>query len=134
MVSLPPFLVDLLRAHMEAFPPRGDLVFTSQDGTLLRRSNFERRIWAPAVFRAGLDERLTFHGLRHTAVSVLIAEGASIVELAAIMGWAPSTAVAMSMRYGHLFAARDERLTDALERLYRNARGPTDIRPAGTPG
>src|SRR2546430_13645600 len=53
------------------------------------------------------------HDLRHTAVSILIAEGASIVELAAVMGWSHSTAVAMSMRYGHLFAARDEHLTQA---------------------
>jgi hypothetical protein len=37
---------------------------------------------------------------------------------AAVMGWAPSTAVAM--RYGHLFAARDEHLTDALEQVYRS--------------
>jgi integrase len=93
---------------------------------MLRHSNFERRIWAPAVARAGLDQRLTFHGLRHTAVSVLIAEGASIVELAAVMGWAPSTAVAMSMRYGHLFAARDEHLMEVLERVYRSARRPND--------
>lgn len=125
-VSLPPFLVEVLRTHIETFPPRGDLIFTSPDGALLRRSNFERRIWAPAVARAGLNQRLTFHGLRHTAVSMLIAEGASIVELAAIMGWAPSTAVAMSMRYGHLFAARDEHLTEAIERVYREARRPND--------
>ncbi|HEY2666903.1 MAG TPA: site-specific integrase [Actinomycetota bacterium] len=125
-VSLPPFLVEVLRAHIEAFPPQADLVFTSQDGARLRHSNFERRIWGPAVARAGLDQQLTFHGLRHTAVSILIAEGASIVELAAVMGWAPSTAVAMSMRYGHLFAARDEHLTDALERVYRSARRPND--------
>jgi hypothetical protein len=46
--------------------------------------------------------------------------------LAAVMGWAPSTAVAMSMRYGHLFAARDEHLTEALERVYRSARRPND--------
>ena len=85
--------------------------------------------WALAVARAGLDQRLTFHGLRHTAVSVF-AEGASIVELAAVMGWAPSTAVAMSMRYGHLFAARDEHLTEALERVYRSARRPNDGQPA----
>ena len=87
---VPLFLVEVLRAHIETFPPQGDLVFTSQGGALLRRSNFVRRTWAPAVARAGLDQRLTFHGLRHTAVSVLIAEGASIVELAAAAGgpWA----------------------------------------------
>jgi len=120
---VPPLPLEPVR---EAYPPQQDLVFTIQDGTLLRRSNFDRRMWAPAVIRAGLDDRLTFHGLRHTAVSMLIAEGASIVELAAIMGWAPSTAVAMAMRYGHLFAARDEHLTEAQERVYRNARRPND--------
>jgi integrase len=78
------------------------------------------------VATAGLDARLTFHGLRHTAASILIAEGASIVELASIMGWSRSTAVAMSMRYGHLFAAREHQLTDAVERVYRTARRPGD--------
>jgi integrase len=125
-VSLPPFLVDVLRRHIEAFPPVNDLLFTSPEGALLRRSHFERRTWTPAVERLGLDPGLTFHGLRHTAVSILIAEGASIVELAAVMGWSHSTAVAMSMRYGHLFAARDEHLTKALERVYRTARRPND--------
>jgi hypothetical protein len=42
--------------------------------------------------------------LCRSRVSILVAEGASIVELAAVMGWSHSTAVAMSMRYGHLFA------------------------------
>ena len=96
------------------------------EGALLRRSNFERRTWTPAVERVGLDPGLTFHGLRHTAGSILIAEGASIVELSAVRGWSNSTAVAMSMRYGHLFAARDEHLTQALERVYRTARRPND--------
>ena len=32
----------------------------------------------------------------------------------------------MSMRYGHLYAARDEHLTEALERVYRSARRPND--------
>ncbi len=121
-IALPPFLVEGLGRHLEDFPPKNDLVFTNPDGSMLRRSNFERRIWAPAVRRAGVDERLTFHGLRHTAVSILIAEGASIVELAATMGWSRSTAVAMAMRYGHLFAARERQLTEALEQVYRSAR------------
>jgi hypothetical protein len=46
-VLLPSFLLEVLREHIEDFPPQGDLVFTSQDGAMLRRSNFERRIWAP---------------------------------------------------------------------------------------
>lgn len=125
-IALPPFLVEALQHHLEAHPPRNDLLFTNPDGSMLRRSNFDRRVWAPAVRTAGIDPRLTFHGLRHTAVSILIAQGASIVELAAIMGWSRSTAVAMAMRYGHLFAVRDEHLTDAIERVYRGAGRPGD--------
>jgi integrase len=133
-MALPVFLIESLRLHMEAFPPQNDLLFTNPGGTLLRRSNYDRRVWQPAVRRAGLDERLTFHGLRHTAVSILIAEGASIVELASIPGWSHSTAVAMSMRYGHLFTAREQHLTEALDRLYRSAGRPGDgLDPAVPP-
>jgi integrase len=35
-----------------------------------------RRYFRPAVAAAGLNPGLTFHGLRHTAVSILAAEGA----------------------------------------------------------
>ena len=125
-VPLPPFLVEELAGHLKGSPPVDDLVFTSPEGAMLRRSNFNRRVWAPAVADAGVDPRLTFHGLRHSAVSILVAQGASLVELAAIMGWSRSTAAAMTMRYGHLFAAQEKRLTDAIEQAYRNARRPVD--------
>lgn len=125
-LSLPSFLVEALGQHLDAFPPKEDLVFTGRQGAMLRRSNFERKVWAPAVRDANVDPGLTFHGLRHTAVSIMIAEGASIVELAAVMGWARSTAVAMALRYGHLFAAREHQMNDALERVYRAAGRPGD--------
>jgi integrase len=125
-VPLPPFLVEELAGYLAKFPPADDLVFTSPEGSMLRRSNFNRRAWAPAVALAGVDSRLTFHGLRHSAVSILVAQGASLVELAAVMGWSRSTAAAMTMRYGHLFAAQEKRLTDAVEQAYRNARRPVD--------
>lgn len=126
MVPLPPFLVEVLEEHLREFAPQSDLVFTSPEGKMLRRSLFERRIFTPAVVRAALDTGLTFHGLRHTAVSILISQGATLVELAAIMGWSRSTAAAMAMRYGHLFAERERHLTEAVERLYRETRRPTD--------
>jgi integrase len=125
-IPLPPFLVEQLAAYLAKFPPVDDLVFTSGKGSMLRRSNFHRRVWTPAVAAAGVDGRLTFHGLRHSAVSILLDQGASLVELAAIMGWSRSTAAAMTMRYGHLFAAQEKRLTDAVERAYQDARRPVD--------
>lgn len=71
--------------------------------------------------RVGLDEVDLPRAPPHDGVN--LAEEASIAELVAVMGWAPSTAVAMRMRYGHLFAARDEHLTEALDQVYRSARG-----------
>src|SRR5437879_2454121 len=47
-MALPAFLVEALRAHVEAFPPQNDLLFTNPDGSMLRRSNFDRRVWKPA--------------------------------------------------------------------------------------
>ena len=61
---------------------------------------------------AGVDDRLTFQGLRHSAVSISIAGAASIIELAAVMGWAQSTTSTMAVRYGYLFQAREKQLTD----------------------
>jgi integrase len=125
-VPLPPFLIEELAGHLLRFPAAADLVFISPEGAMLRRSNFNRRVWAPALAGAAVDPHLTFHGLRHSAVSILVAQGASLVELAATMGWSRSTAAAMTMRYGHLFAAQAKRLTDAVEQAYRNARRPVD--------
>ncbi|WP_243791770.1 site-specific integrase [Saccharopolyspora gloriosae] len=74
-VHLPPFLAELLREH--ATTQFHDHVFTGARDGLLRRSNFNRRIWRPAV--AGQASRgwrplqpgLDFHGLRHTQKSWL---------------------------------------------------------------
>ena len=51
-LSLPPFLVDGLRAHLSEAPP-SDFVFSTVEGHPLRRNNFRRRYWLPAVGRRG---------------------------------------------------------------------------------
>jgi integrase len=69
-ITLPPFLVTLLREYLEVAP--GSFVFTSPLGCRLRRSTFDRRVFRPAVDgddRHGLlavRPGLTFHGLRHS--------------------------------------------------------------------
>jgi len=61
------------------------------------------------------------HGLRHTAVSILAAEGAQLNELASIMGWSRSTVASMAVRYAHLFPSRQEYLTSRLDAVFRQA-------------
>ena len=84
-MPLPAFLVEVLEEHL-ANHSAGYHVFTTEGGQLLTRSNFSRSYWKPAVAKAGVNPALTFHGLRHTAVSILAAEGAQLNELASIMG------------------------------------------------
>jgi hypothetical protein len=50
-------------------------------GQVLRVSNFRRNIWRPAILAANLDG-LRIHDLRHTAVALWIAAGASPKEVA----------------------------------------------------
>lgn len=120
--TLPRFLAETLQEHIAKFSPTGEMVFTSDEGTMLRDSNFNRRVWRPAT--ASLpDEKhaLKFHELRHTAVSLLVPEGASLIEVGAILGWSANSIPAMSARYGHLYESRDQKLADATDATYRAA-------------
>lgn len=123
LVSFPPFLTDELAAHVAAFadpePQRG-LVFTSDDGAPLRRSNFRRRVWVPAVAAAGAPPAARFHDLRHACASWLIHAGANPLEVAAKLRHARVTTTLAT--YGHLFPGTDERLDALLAETYENAR------------
>jgi hypothetical protein len=50
-VQLPPLIVPILRNHLDRYaqPDHDGLVFVSPRGTRLRRSNFRRRVWLPAL-------------------------------------------------------------------------------------
>jgi hypothetical protein len=55
-------------------------VYLSSQGTHLRRSNFNRRVWQPAIRAAGV-EGLRVHDLRHTAGTLATAAGGSLREV-----------------------------------------------------
>ena len=67
----------MLAAHLarRGRPGPNELVFVAADGGPLRAGNVRSRVWVPAVKAAGL-EGLTFHGLRHPAVGLMIELGA----------------------------------------------------------
>jgi integrase len=85
-VTLPAVAAAALAEHLAACsqPDPEGLVFTSTEGGLLRRSNFNRRVWRPATRAVGV-EGLRFHDLRHTSATLSIAAGASTREL--MPGW-----------------------------------------------
>jgi len=93
---------------MQQRPPRAvdqgrrldGLVFPAPLGSIWQKDNFMSRIFRPAVRRAALDG-LTFHDLRHTCASLMIAAGANPLEVAAQLGHKDARLVLQ--RYGHLY-------------------------------
>jgi integrase len=110
-VPLPRFVVDELAAHV-ADIASSDLVFHAPEGGPIRASLFRRRTWEPAVDKAGLAP-LRPHDLRHTAVALWIAAGASAHEVAR-RACHTSSSVVLD-RYGHLLPHAEERVTKALD-------------------
>jgi integrase len=111
-----------LEAHMAAFvaPEPDALVFTAPQGGLLRRSLFSRRVWRLAAERAGLSG-VTFHGLRHSFVAILVAAGCNVRE---VSEWAGHNNVAFTLtRYGGLF---EDGSDEAVSRLDALLSGPAE--------
>jgi integrase len=86
-IALPSGLRDELIALRlrSRFSQDDDPIFASSRGTPLLHRNVTRRGFEPAKLAAGLDG-LTFHRLRHLAVSRLIRGGLDPVTVAAMMG------------------------------------------------
>jgi integrase len=83
----------------------------SRTGGVLRR-RFGERILRPAAARAGLAG-LTFHGLRHAAVSALVDEGVHPRVMAARAGH--DTARLTLELYAHVSDSADREAANALQ-------------------
>ncbi|HSH58739.1 MAG TPA: site-specific integrase [Acidimicrobiales bacterium] len=115
-VPVPRFVAEELNTHLAEFVGAAPeaLVFPGADGGALRSNAWRSRHWRPAVRAAGL-EPLRPHDLRHTAVSLWIAAGASPNQIAT---WAGHTSVSVVLdRYGHLFPGHEEAVLARLEDL-----------------
>jgi integrase len=98
-------------------------VFPAPEGGYLRRSDFRRRWWVPAMRAAGV-KGLRFHDLRHSAATLALAAGANTRELMERMGHASP---AVALRYQHVMAGRDQAIAAALDELVEAA---ANVRPS----
>jgi integrase len=104
-----------LELHLSEFvePTSDALVFTVPSGGPLFRV-WGRRVLRPAVLRAGLDG-ITFHGLRHSFVAIMVAAGCNVRE---VSEWAGHNSVAFTLtRYGGLFEDNADAAIDRLDAL-----------------
>ncbi len=114
IVALPGLLVPILETHLERVPIERDaLVFTSSANGPIDWSNFRSRVWKPALAVAGIDPRLRMHDLRHTAASILIAQGCHPKVVQEQLGHG-SIVITMD-RYGHLYPENRSKVSDALD-------------------
>ena len=114
-VALPRFLAKDLANHLNTFSASIDnLLFSAPEGGPLRRTNFRRRVWLPAVATAGLSG-VRFHDLRHTHAALLIAQGEHPKVIQGRLGHASITVTLDT--YGHLFEGLDEAAADRLDDL-----------------
>ena len=127
-IALPPFLVALLRQHLDNH--RHEHVFVTPDGAFLRRSNVSRRAMRPAadgtthrprpaVAVAPVAPGLTFHGFRPSHKTWLIADAVPDVAQARRLGHRLPDKI--QHIYSHVAPELETRLLDALQQRWTDA-------------
>jgi len=121
-IALPPFLAEMLAAHLTRrhLSPADTtaLVFAAPAGGRLYANNWHRRVWAPAVAASGVG--VTFHGLRHTSVGLMVATDTHPKVIQQRLGH--STWTTTMDIYGHVLPAVDDGVTTKLETLHTATR------------
>ena len=113
-VDIGPRTTRLLREQQLARQPGGaGHLFPSRAGVPYDGSNFMNRIFKPAARAAGIPE-LTFHDLRHTGASLMIAAGCHVKVIAEQMGHSDGGGLVLK-RYGHLYKGARRQAAVALE-------------------
>ena len=128
-LAVPKFLMDELTRHLKEYRPDvigrhldpEALIFVGPRGGTLRR-RFGERILQPAGERAGISTNLTFHALRHCAVTAMADAGVPYNVTQARAGH--STARMTMEVYSHRTTAADRVAAEALQSHFGEAFSP----------
>jgi integrase len=99
--------LDLLTRWATTHPPESDLVFPGRRGD---RPVLIEKGWRSARKRAGLLD-FKYHDLRHCCASYLAMAGASLLDIATILG---HKKIASTMRYTHLTSAHTHHIASTM--------------------
>lgn len=115
-VPLAGMALQLMQEHAKVRRIGTDLVFPGADP---HKPIDLKKPWTTAVRKAGLVD-FRFHDLRHSAASYLAMNGASTIEIAAILG---HKTLAMVKRYSHLANAHTTKVVSAMnEKIFGEPR------------
>lgn len=123
-ISLPPSAVALLSQHRReqlelrislglGKPSDDALVFCNHSGEPISPSCLTVQ-WSQAISRTGL--KVSFHSLRHSHASALIAAGIDVVSVSRRLGHS-SPSITLDI-YSHLFRETDSAAAEAIERVF----------------
>ena len=115
-IALPRFVVSTLTQHLKSYPPVDDMIWTTEQGAVLRRGSFGR-IWRKAVAES-VGPPCRIHDLRHTHAAWLIADGE---HPKAIQTRLRHGSIAVTMdRDGHLMDGLDNQIALHLDARARS--------------
>lgn len=104
--------LELLRDKSKVRRLDTDLIFAGESG----KAAFPRKAWETAVVKAKLED-FRFHDLRHSAASYLAMNGATLAEIADVLG---HKTLAMVKRYSHLTEQHTSRVVARMnEQIFR---------------
>jgi integrase len=117
-IQLPQAVADALASHLAAFPVGPDgLVFTAEGGGCVRRTNFRRRVWVPALLEAGIEPLPRVHDLRHSAATLALEAGVHPKIVQAMLG---HSRIGTTLdRYSHVTDRLTEEAADRLDAGFR---------------
>ena len=125
-VSLPNIAAEALQRHrkrqMEEALRAGpswnnamNLVFTTEVGTPIEKTDLRRRELHPQLTRAGLSTALRFHDLRHVSASLLLGQGLPITLVSEMLG---HVSASTTLRiYAHAIPGERRQVADAMDAL-----------------
>lgn len=128
MIDLPPIIMTILQQHRKEQAvyrlgfggnwPEPDAVFTGATGHRLNISSPTQKF--QKIVKEYDLRPITLYGLRHTAATIMIAQGLNARDVAARLGHA-QTSTTLNI-YAHAFMDANTRATDAIANALENAR------------
>jgi integrase len=124
VVDVPQGVIDELLLYQSAYPPVSEWMFPNAAGGPIDGDNWSKRVFLPLIQGLGFRQRIGLHSLRHTYVSLLIAQGENIKYISRQVG---HSTIAMTMdTYGHLLQETSQIAMQRLDQRLRVA--PLDDR------